>query len=336
MTGARLSSGVTAMDDFDLELRAGTLDDAEIVADLEAARNPEDPRDPMMLRHWWTAGRPPDEVHMELVAEREGAAVAFLGAGHDPWDTIPKRFGWLRPLVHPKHWSLARFGQLIDTGESWLREEQGAIAVAHLRESFHDELRIFEDRGYREVRRAKVSELDLVVGREHLLAIAGRSREQMKKQGVRLMTLDQDDDPDRMRKLYELSNAAEQDIPTTVPLRPAPYDEWHRFWFENPGITPDRYWIARKGDEIVGLSVIGFPPKRGLPWTFFTATARSVRGQGVARALKYETVAQAISLGAQRIRTNNDGANAPILHLNTEMGYRPIDPVIELHRELGT
>ena len=56
----------------------------------------------------------------------------------------------------------------------------------------------------------------------------------------------------------------------------------------------------------------------------------------MARALKYETLAQAIALGAQRVRTSNDGENAPILHLNTEMGYAPLDPVIELHRELST
>jgi hypothetical protein len=46
-------------------------------------------------------------------------------------------------------------------------------------------------------------------------------------------------------------------------------------------------------------------------------------------------VAQAIALGEKRIRTQNDGANAPILHLNDEMGYRLVDPVLELHRELA-
>jgi hypothetical protein len=30
------------------------------------------------------------------------------------------------------------------------------------------------------------------------------------------------------------------------------------------------------------------------------------------------------------------GENAAILHLNGEMGYQPIDQVIELHRELGS
>jgi hypothetical protein len=35
------------------------------------------------------------------------------------------------------------------------------------------------------------------------------------------------------------------------------------------------------------------------------------------------------------VRTQNDGANAPILHLNEEMGYELIAPVLELHRKLG-
>ena len=38
------------------DLRAATLDDIGIVADLEATRDPEDPRDPEMMRFWWTSG----------------------------------------------------------------------------------------------------------------------------------------------------------------------------------------------------------------------------------------------------------------------------------------
>jgi GNAT superfamily N-acetyltransferase len=320
--------------DFDLELRTSTMDDADIVAGLETARNPEDPSDPAMVRFWW-ATRAPDESQMQLVAERDGSAAAFVAAGHESWETMPKRFGWIRPLLHPKIWSKTRFARLIDAGESWLREEQCAIAVAHTRERLPDEVRALEDRGYSEVRRLKISELDVVAGREKLLAEAQRSRAQMEKQGVRLLTLDRDDDPDRLAKLYELIIGAERDIPTTVPWRTMPFDEWHRFWFENPGVREDRFWIAREGPAMVGVSVIGYPPSQGVPWTFFTATSQSVRGRGVARALKYETLAQAIALGAQRVRTNNDGENAPILHLNAEMGYRLVDPVIELHRELG-
>jgi GNAT superfamily N-acetyltransferase len=319
--------------DLDLELRTATLDDARIVAELETTRDPADPRDPVMLRFWWEA-RAPEEAHMEQIAEMDGVASAFIAAGHEPWDVMPKRFGWVRAIVHPKAWSEARFGRLIETGESWLRIEKSEIAVARARESYQHELAVLTDRGYSEVRRSKVWELDLVAEREKLLAGAEKGRKQMEREGVRLLTLDQDDDPDKLAKLYELTIAAERDIPTTVPWHIAPYDEWHRFWFDNPGVREDRFWIAREGDAIVGLSVIGYPPTRGLPWTFFTGTSRSVRGRGVARALKYETVAQAIALGSQRVRTNNDGANAPILHINAEMGYQLVEPVVELHRVL--
>lgn len=73
---------------------------------------------------------------------------------------------------------------------------------------------------------------------------------------------------------------------------------------------------------------------RGFEWTAFTATARTARGRGIARALKYETVVQAMGFGVERVRTNNDGQNAPILHINAEMGYVPIEAALEMHREL--
>jgi RimJ/RimL family protein N-acetyltransferase len=150
------------------------------------------------------------------------------------------------------------------------------------------------------------------------------------------MHLDRDTDPDRLTKLYELSTIGDRDVPTTVPMHAKSYDEWHHLWFDNPGTRPDRIRIAREGDAIVGLSAIEYPPTRGAPWTAFTTTARRVRGRGIARALKHETIAQAIALGLERIRTQNDGENAPILHINAQMGYIPFDGTLELHRELNS
>jgi hypothetical protein len=60
-----------------LDLRPATLDDVEIVANLEATRDPEDPRDPEMLRFWWTNGSL-NEVYMRLVSVRQGEAAAFV------------------------------------------------------------------------------------------------------------------------------------------------------------------------------------------------------------------------------------------------------------------
>ncbi len=319
---------------IDLDLRPATTTDYRAVADLEPARNPDDPADPDMIRFWWST-TPADEVYTRLIAVRDGFAVAYVMARHRPWVDGAERFGSMRIVLHPELWSPDRYGGLVDIGESWLRDQRGSVAVIRLLATFADERRFIEARGYREVRRGRRWELDLVANRAALLAGVDVSRKRMREQGVRVLKLDEDDDPDRLAKLYEMTAAAEQDIPTTVPAPVLPYNEWHHLWFGNPGIRTDRMWIAREGAAIVGLSALEFPPAHGCPWTAFTATALSVRGRGVARALKYETVAQAIVLGADRIRTENDGENAPILHVNAEMGYAPIDPVLELHRPLA-
>jgi GNAT superfamily N-acetyltransferase len=333
MVGVRLRVRPMSKPGFDLALRPATLDDAAMVADLETARNPDDPRDPVMLRFWWST-RSPDDKARELISERDGAAIAFVGAGHEPWEGKPKRFGWVRVSLAPEVWTASRFEQAVGLAEDWLREAGGAIAVARRYENQADEIRVLERRGYGEVRRQRHQHLDLVEHREALLAAAEHDRVQMRGEGVTLLTLDRDADPEKMTKLYELTMATWQDIPTTVPIHLPPYDEWLRIFFKNPSVREDRFWIARVGDAIVGLSVMAYPPIRGLPWTNYTATSKGVRGRGIARALKHESLAQAIALGHQRVGTSNDGENAPILHLNSELGYRPASPEIELHREL--
>ena len=320
---------------LDLDLRPATFDDVELVADLETARDAEDPRDPDLLRHWWTKSSLTG-VAMRLVDIREGAAVAFVSARHHRWsEDPPKRFGWIRVLLHRDVWSEPGYARLVTAAEEWLRSEQADIGVVSVGEEFTQELEVLAQIGYRKMRRQNDSELDLVDRRDQLLAEASRQRRKMREQGVRLLPLSEDPDPDRMAKLYEMAIAAEQDIPTTVPMRKMPFDEWSALTFDNPGIREDRFWIAREADAIVGLSVLMFPKRRGLPWTEFTATSPAVRGRGIARALKYETIAQAIELGCERVRTSNDSDNAAILHINREMGYRLIRPVIELHRNLA-
>jgi GNAT superfamily N-acetyltransferase len=74
--------------------------------------------------------------------------------------------------------------------------------------------------------------------------------------------------------------------------------------------------------------------ERGHVSTDFTCVARSHRGRGIARALKMETIVQAIDLGVDRVRTDNDFRNAPILHLNEDLGYRHVFDWIKLAREL--
>jgi GNAT superfamily N-acetyltransferase len=316
-----------------LDLRPVTIDDIGIVADLDATRDPEDPRDPEMMRYWWTSGSL-NQVSSRLVAVHEGKALAFMAATHERWGDGPERFGSLRVVIRSDVWSDREYAQLVDKGEAWLASEGVATVVSRVRADFRNELEALERIEYREVRRQNFSELDLVAHRDDLLRGLSLERQKMKTQGVTMLTLSEYNEPDRMVKLHEMMVAAEQDIPSTVPIPRQPFDEWMRATFDDPGVREDRFWIARDGEAVVGLSFLEFPPVRGLPWTAFTATSKEVRGRGIARALKYESMAQAIELGYKRVRTANDGANAPILHINQEMGYRLVTPVIELHKRL--
>jgi GNAT superfamily N-acetyltransferase len=316
-----------------LDLRPAVLEDAALVADLDTAIQPDEPRDPVMMAFWWKNHTAREKAY-RLISTRDGKARLFVFAGHNGLDDDPRRFGSLRVSIAREEWSDDRFREAVGVAERWLRDEGALVAIAKFREDRTTELSLLEELGFARERRLRAWVLDLVEGRDRLLETAAETSAEMKRQGVELLTLDRDTDPERWRKLYDLDIEATDDVPKTAPWPVPSFDEWKTFWFENPAHTPERFWIAREGGAIAGLSVIGYPPKRGHPWTSFTCTARAVRGRGIARALKYATVKQAIEHGATQVETQNDAENAPILHLNEEMGYRPGKAVIELHHKL--
>lgn len=319
--------------DLERELRPATLDDAGIVADLESRRDPMEPRDPILLRYWWQME---DELEhaMRLVLVRDGTAVAFVGATHDRWIDGEKRFGVVRPRLSDETWSQDHYAELVDLGQQWLRSEAAETAVARVREDFPRELDVLGRLGFRENRRLPTSELDLVARRDHILGEATKTKQRLAHEGIVMRPLSEDSDPDRFQKLHATMVESNRDIPRSVPKHDLSFDAWQRFWFGNPAIREDRFWIAREGDDIVACSVLDCPVVRGVPSTAFTGTLRRVRGRGIARALKYQSMAQAIEVGYTRVRTSNDADNPPILRINAEMGYRVVAPVIELHHAL--
>jgi RimJ/RimL family protein N-acetyltransferase len=198
-----------------------------------------------------------------------------------------------------------------------------------------DALRIgaLQRRGFREERRERFWQLDLIEGRERITKMASESRQRMTREGVRLLTLAEDADPRKFEKLKRMSDEAESDVPTTVPHVPFEMDEFMK-WFESPALRMDRIWIARDGDDIVGISMLAYPPVRGVVSTEWTGMARKARGRGIARALKCETLLQAIALGVDRVRTDNDSTNTPILHINESMGYQRRSDMVQVLKVL--
>lgn len=316
----------------DLVFRPATPDDATFAADVITAVRPASPVDPVLLRYDWE-NESDAWLARRFIVEGDGRRVGFAWIGRPREYGDGPRFadmgGELLPdlraeLMGPTFAAMEQ--RAAESGARTLRmwaneDDPTKIAVLHARR-------------YAESRRGRRWELDLVANRERLVGMAEESRSRMRREGVRLLTLAQDEDPDRHAKIWRMSEEATQDIPTTIPHVPESLEDYMR-WFRRPDVLADRFWLARLGDDVVGVSVLTYPPVRGLVGTAWTATARSVRGRGVARALKLETVLQAIALGVERVRTGNDAQNEPILHINETMGYRQTPGSIEFLKDVS-
>ncbi len=315
-----------------LRFRAATVDDASFFADVWTSVRPTAPIDPIVERYWWEHDAD-NWTQRRYVVLRDGRPIGVARYDHPLWQVSPERFGIVGGEVVPEERDRETLDALFAEMERRLAADGARRGAARANEDDAPRIATILARGFREDRRGRRWELDLVANRERVLAMADETRARMRAAGIRLRTLAEDPDPERYRRIWRLSEEAAHDIPTTLPHIEESLDDYLD-WFRSPDMREDRFWIAREGDEIVGVSVLAYPPVRGVVGTAWTATARSVRGRGIARALKCETLAQAISLGVDRVRTGNDAQNDPILHLNATMGYRPIAGSINFLKDL--
>ena len=303
----------------DVVLREAKLSDAAFVADLETATRPDEPRDPIIMKDYWR--NPEDNMKIErFIGELGGDRVAYAHQRHEIWKT-PKRYGNVSGDLMPAQRTATRLDALFAAMEERSRAEGTKTFTTWSWEDDAVRVGVLTKRGYHDERYQRFWELDLVAERAKLDAMAAESRAKMREQKIRVLTIDRDNDPEKWKKLWQMSEEASRDIPRTAPYRESSFDDFMK-WMRSPGLREDRIWIARDGDALLGVSMLSYPPKRGVVATDWTGVARIGRGRGVARAVKLETVIQAIALGVDRIRTDNDFKNAPILHINETMGYK--------------
>ncbi len=315
-----------------LGFEIATLDDAAFWSDVYTAAHPHRPQDPIVRRYSWEH---PARLwrSARYILWRGGKRIGAASWQHPEWEHAEQRFADIGGELLPEMRDAATLSELNTRMEQEAIAEGAAIVQARVNEDDPLRIEVVRSLGYREDRRGRRWELDLIEGRERILAMTDASRQKMRDEGVTILTLADDSDPDVVRRVWKLSVEAEKDEPKSLGEVDEALEDYVE-WFDAPEMRRDRVWLAREGDDVVGISCLGYPPVRGIVGTEWTATARSVRGRGIARALKCETLAQAIALGVDRVRTGNDAANDPILHINESMGYRPIPGAINFLKEL--
>jgi len=298
-----------------------TREDAELVADLLTRAYPDEPEDPVVQFHA-LRNPTPGWARERWIVLMEGVPVGFARHVH-PVEMTPDSFASVRVALVPEVSSVENLVALYEFIEGRVRADGFNTFETHVYEDDANHRLALERCGWTKDRVSKVWELDLVAERDRLLALAAETRAASREQGIRCLPLADETDPERYAKIHEMAERAAQDIPTTLPIPRGGLDEFMAH-LASPEIDEGRYWIAKDGARYAGLSHLKYPPRRGNVWTGYTATSPDHRGRGIARAVKMETLLQAMELGIPRVRTDNDSENAPMLHINAQLGYAPL------------
>ena len=317
-----------------LTLRVVVPADAEAYASVISSIHPDERTDPGVLRARWheESKHPTRQARYLIVASDAICGFAFWSCPEE-WDSDSPRLANVNVRMAPPNQFEDAFGWILR------RMERGALraganlarAVAREDEPFH--LAMLERHGYSIDRTFRSWCLDLVKHRTALLHARTQSRGAMDTFEVKLVAASHRLNDDIWRKLYELTVVTVPDIPATV-LEPMPSFETWLVTMRGPDMYPDRVWTAWADGQLVGYSYLKYP-QAGDVWTGYTATRKADRLRGIARALKLETIGQAVELGITSIWTANDVENAAILHINEALGYEPFPGLVTHMKPLG-
>ena len=315
-----------------LVIRPLALDEAALAADLMSAAYPNEAQDPITTAYRWAHPRA-GWTHGRFVAELDGAPAAYLEWQHGSWEQLPERHCWVEVWLDK-----ARMDErVLDRLWAWIEDAAGADGALTLNAACAEDepemLKVLAARGYDHKRTERVWTLDLRKHGHRITEDARVARERVAASGIELTTLDRLTDPDRFRKLHELNELMRQDVPHTSPLLPQTLDDFMTR-VEAPTTPSDRWWIALDGTQPVAMSHLAYPPVRGPVWTSFTGSHPAYRGRGIARAVKLQSLAQAVELGIEEVRTDNDSENKPMLHINKTLGYELLPGYVSFEKRL--
>lgn len=299
--------------------RPASLDDAELAADLMTASYPDLPEDPVLTRYRWEHPKQGWSTRRSI-AELDGRPIAFVGWSHGPWEQVPQRHCRVEVLLDRARLEPELLASLWKWVAADAQADGARVLEAYAVEDEHELLEALDRLGYQPDRTEKVWELDLEGHGKRLLVEAQAARAKAHDAGIEMLTLAAWPDPDSLRKVHALLELTRLDIPTTYPIFPETYENFVER-INAPDRPHDRVWIACHGDRPVAYSNLRFPPVRGGVWTGYTCSHPEYRGRGLARAVKLQTLAQAIELGVHLVLTDNDSENAPMLHINETLGY---------------
>lgn len=310
----------------DTTFRPATHDDAQFAAATASAVEPDHPQVAGELLDRWINTEKSSKVK-RFVLQEAGVDRGWISLVQ-PGD-VGGSATYLNLMVPPAHKHLLAVA--LEFGEAQARAMGASVLICSAYENNHAAVERLRGDGWEQERRERFWRLDLTNHAERIRNLRSAAQTKLARSDASLQTVADLGGEPFLRRLLPVMHEAVADIPKSVEYIPEPYEEWV-VWMQPPAVLPERIWVAVVGGEPVGYSFLAY--RQSVVETGFTGVLRKHRGKGLARALKLETLVQAIDLGVPSVDTDNDSENAPILHINEELGYDELPGKLEFHRKL--
>jgi GNAT superfamily N-acetyltransferase len=263
-----------------------------------------------------------------LVAEREGELLGMADYMRPAGTYHPQRFH-LFLCVASEHQGNGVGRALYEAALRELAALDPLSMTAQARETDPRSMRFAQERGFTEVKRDFESILPFhTVEFDSYRDLLDR----LEGQGFRFRDFGELDSPDFRRRFHELFEALRVDVPRAEPATPLTFDFFDKHVIEEPGMLAKAFVFAMRGEELLGFTGGYEGAVPGVMDTWLTAVDRSLRGQGLALALKVKSIQAAKALGFTQARTDNDTRNAPMLRVNERLGFQRQPAMVTLRK----
>jgi len=265
-----------------------------------------------------------------LVAAASASDGGLLGGGQNRWRANVR--------VAPEHRGRGLGAHLLARLESHVRSKGAPKLQGAVRSEEPEGLRFTEDHGYREFHRRYDAYLDVpafdATPFDDPRAVAARAAVRIERYDVLEAKA-----PDRVafqRATYECLSTTQMDIPRPEPLPPPPpFEAVREVYFENDTFARDCSVVAMRDGQVIGTSITIVDPE-GVAYTVYTGVDRSMRGKGIALAMKLMILERLKDRGTKLFGTTNDEANAPMRGINARLGYVIAPPTVEVEKVFET
>jgi DNA-binding transcriptional MerR regulator len=303
-------------------MTAYTIRDARIdtdMPDIVRITNPyeDQPRTVDEMREWFQY-TPPGRLHRRLVSVNENDSVTgYGGYVHEAHNPEGHFTAWV--IVDPDYRRQGIGSALWDRLWEDLKEKGATRLVSDVLDNDTPGLVFAQRRGFAIDQHFFTYELDLASFDEtpYLPDIAA-----LEATGIRFCALaDFPDTPETRHKLYDLNTSDMLENSNTS--TPWTYSIFEKSVFQGSWFRREGQLLAVDGDQWIGMAAVGLFPETHSAYNEYTGVLRPYRRRKIATSLKVLAALYARKNEAQKLLTDSNLRNAPILAINRKMGYKP-------------